>query len=106
MFYACTTPLLRESCQGCNRAKVSPIEEYSLTVTSDLEGMPNLGNTCYMNTVLRIITALCPDIFEIEYGEALTKEGKPLWTKLKTTKIMRLGKKLRYFMQLCFINGK
>ena len=68
MFYACATLLLLERCQGCNRREVSSLENHPVTVTSDLEGIPHLGDTCYMNTVLQIITKLYPNIFEREHG--------------------------------------
>lgn len=56
--YACAVMLVLEGCQGCNTRAVVPSDE-----KSGSGGIPNIGNTCYMNAVLQIIARIYPDLF-------------------------------------------
>lgn len=66
IIYACVVLLLLEGCQGCNRWAVSPSDE-----KPSLAGIPNIGNTCYMNAVLQIIARIYPDLFSHISGETV-----------------------------------
>lgn len=56
--YACAVLLVFEGCQGCHKRAVVPSNE-----KSGSGGIPNVGNTCYMNAVLQIIARIYPDLF-------------------------------------------
>jgi hypothetical protein len=56
--YACAVLLVFEGCQGCHKRVVVPRDE-----KSGSGGIPNVGNTCYMNAVLQIIARIYPDLF-------------------------------------------
>lgn len=76
IIYACVTLLLLEGCQSCNRYQISPSEELN-EIATKYGGIPNIGNTCYMNSGLQIIARLYPDLFSHmnnnsgRYGQAI-----------------------------------
>jgi len=68
-----------EGCQGCHRERISP-EEFSR-----LGGIPNLKNSCYMNSILQIIAKLHPNIFEGS-DSPLTQAGQVIVNKIRDDK--------------------
>lgn len=67
---------LYSECQSCNRYQISPSEELN-EIATKYGGIPNIGNTCYMNSGLQIIARLYPDLFSHmnnnsgRYGQAI-----------------------------------
>lgn len=66
---------LYAGCQGCNRTQVSPSESRQYT------GIPNIGNTCYMNSCLQIIARLYPDLFS-RMSNDLRRHGQTIVDKI------------------------
>jgi uncharacterized UBP type Zn finger protein len=77
--YMCIVLVWLEGCQGCCQVPISPSEK---SQTPDLGGIPNLGNTCYMNVVLQIIAKLYPDIFDGK-NDPLAEAGRAIVAKIK-----------------------
>ena len=77
--YVCMVLVWLEGCQGCHRVVISPSERSQIP---DRGGIPNLGNTCYMNAVLQIIAKLYPDVFANAHSD-LTKAGQVIVNKIK-----------------------
>ncbi len=85
MAYACMVLVLLEGCQGCHRGAAvapEPSEMDIETTTPSLGGIPNLGNTCYMNSVLQIIAKLYPDIFAGS-ADSLAQAGQVIVKKIR-----------------------
>ena len=66
---------LYAGCNGCNRTQVSPSE------SRQHMGIPNIGNTCYMNSCLQIIARLYPDLFS-RMGNDLGRHGQTIVDKI------------------------
>jgi Ubiquitin carboxyl-terminal hydrolase len=66
---------LYAGCQGCNRTQVSPSE------SKQHVGIPNIGNTCYMNSCLQIIARLYPDLFS-HMSDNLGHHGRTIMKQL------------------------
>lgn len=62
-------------CQGCNRAQVSPSE------SRQHMGIPNIGNTCYVNSCLQILARLYPDLFS-HMSDDLGRHGQTIADKI------------------------
>ena len=72
--YTCAVLLTLENCQGCRREETAVLSERNQS--ANLGGIPNVGNTCYMNSCLQI-ARLYPDLFRHmendlgPYGQAI-----------------------------------
>jgi uncharacterized UBP type Zn finger protein len=66
---------LYAGCNECNRIQVSPSE------SRQHMGIPNIGNTCYMNSCLQIIARLYPDLFS-RMNNDLGRHGQTIVDKI------------------------
>jgi ubiquitin C-terminal hydrolase len=73
-----------EGCKGCKNSTPTqgPSKSYQKEKNKDVPpgepwGIPNLGNTCYMNASLQVLAAFYADMFDATRS-GLTEEGKKL----------------------------
>ncbi|MHA7877544.1 MAG: ubiquitin carboxyl-terminal hydrolase [Bacteroidota bacterium] len=101
--YACWGVIGLESCHSCHRERGAIVPRPSETTTDTtipnesnkrdgtapnpnrtitvLRGIPNIGNTCYINSVLQIIARFYPDTFK-DKSNALAVAGQVIIDKL------------------------
>ncbi len=78
--YICLALIGLDGCRGCHRERISPNPSEE---SSRLGGIPNLGNSCYMNSVLQIIAKLYPNIFEGKDSD-FNRAGQVIVNKVKS----------------------
>ncbi len=64
-------------CSGCSNPKSAPSKDEVKAAPGKPGGIPNVGNTCYLNASLQILAAFYADMFDDTRGW-LTEEGKKL----------------------------
>jgi uncharacterized UBP type Zn finger protein len=72
--------MLSAGCQDCTRGKIGPSEQLH-GIAERHGGIPNVGNTCYVNAVLQIIARCYPDIFSQQRND-LERCGQAIVSKI------------------------
>ena len=73
--------MILTACQSCNKIQISPGQKYHDAMSSQPKGIPNIGNTCYMNATLQIVAWLYSDLFSNQHND-LSRYGQTIVDKI------------------------